>query len=105
VLERHDIAGCAWGESSAFHIILGVPVANRTAGDLRAPEGVSSETLKSSGKAGLAGPLSVAMLLEGVDLFNAGGMQSVRHTEADIDFTIEAFERAVLRLRTEGQLT
>ncbi len=104
VMEKHALLGCAWGESSAFHILLGEPVSNRTASDLREPQGVSPETLKSSGKAGLAGPLSAAMLLEGVDLFNTGGLLSVCHTEADIDFTVEAFERAALRLRLEGQL-
>jgi glutamate-1-semialdehyde 2,1-aminomutase len=104
VLERHGIAGCAWGESSAFHVIVGETVMNRTAGDLRAPEGPSPATLKASGKAGLAGPLSLAMLLEGVDLFNSGGLVSVAHTADDIDFTIEAFERSLLRMRLEGLL-
>jgi hypothetical protein len=44
------------------------------------------------------------MLLEGVDLFNAGGLLSVAHTPDDIDFTIAAFERSVLRIREEGLL-
>ena len=41
VLENRGIAGCAWGESSVWHVILGYDVPNRTAGDLRAPEGHS----------------------------------------------------------------
>lgn len=104
VLENHGMNGCAWGESSAFHVILGEVVTNRTAGDLRVPEGVAPATLKASGKAGLAGPLNTAMLLEGVDLFNTGGLLSVKHTADDADFTIAAFDRAVQRLRLEGQL-
>lgn len=104
VLETKGVAGCAWGDSSAFHVIVGERVSNRTAGDLRTPEGVPAATLKASGKAGLAGPLSAAMLLEGVDLFNTGGMMSVRHTEADIDFTIEAFERSLGRMRIDGMI-
>lgn len=104
VMERHGINGCAWGESSVFHIIVGEPCTNRTAGDLRAPEGIAPATLKASGRAGLAVPLSLGMLLEGVDLFNTGGLLSVAHSEDDIDFTIEAFERTVLRLREEGLL-
>jgi glutamate-1-semialdehyde 2,1-aminomutase len=101
VLENHGINGCAWGEASAFHIIVGEVVTNRTAGDLRMPEGPSPATMKASGKAGLAGPLSAAMLLEGVDLFNTGGMLSVKHSADDVDFTIEAFERSVLRMRQD----
>lgn len=104
VLEQHGVNGCAWGEASSFHIVVGEVITNRTAGDLRVPEGISPATLKASGKAGLAGPLNAAMLLEGVDLFNTGGLLSVRHTPDDIDFTVAAFERAVLRMRQDGLL-
>jgi len=104
VLEKHGVNGCVWGESSAFHIILGEVCTNRVAGDLRAPEGISPATLKASGKAGLGVPLTLAMALEGVDLFSGGGMLSIAHTEADVDFTVEAFERAIGRLRQDGLL-
>ncbi|MEA2529473.1 MAG: glutamate-semialdehyde -aminomutase [Thermomicrobiales bacterium] len=104
VMEQHGVKGCAWGESSAFHTIVGEQCTNRVAGDLHTPEGISPATLKSSGKAGLATPLSLGMLLEGVDLFNAGGLLSAAHNEDDIDFTIGAFERTLLRMRNEGLL-
>lgn len=104
VLENHGVNGCAWGDASTFHVIVGEVVTNRTAGDLRVPEGLSPATLKASGKAGLAGPLSVAMLLEGVDLFAGGGMLSVAHTADDVDFTIGAFDRAIQRMRLEGRI-
>lgn len=100
--ENHGVEGCAWGESSVFHIIVGERCTNRTAGDLRMPEGIPTATLKSSGKAGLATQLSLGMLLEGVDLFNGGGLMSVTHGPDDIDFTIEAFERTLGRMRNEG---
>lgn len=100
VLENEGIDGCAWGESSVFHIILGHRCTNRTAADLRSPEGIDPATLKSSGKAGLGNPLALAMALEGVDLFNAGGLLSVKHEEQDIDFTIEAFTNSIARLRS-----
>ena len=105
VLETRDIPGCAWGESSVWHVILGHHVANRTSGDLRAPEGISSDVLKSSGKAGLNTPLAIAMAIEGVDLFNGGGLLSIAHTEKDIDFTIEAFDNALTRLQADGKLS
>lgn len=102
VLERRNIDGCAWGESSVWHVILGRKVPNRTAGDLRAPEGIPADVLKSSGKAGLNTPLAIAMALEGVDLFNGGGLLSIAHTESDIDFTIEAFDKSLTRLQESG---
>jgi len=102
VLEHHAIPGAAWGESSIFHVIIGEEVTNRTAGDLRSPEGVSAATLKESGHAGLGGPLHTAMQLEGIDLFHRGGLLSTAHTENDVDFTVEAFDRALSRLRQDG---
>ena len=102
VLEKRGLPGCAWGESSAFHLTLDHTPRNRTAGDLHTPEGISPETLKASGKAGRSGPLALAMQLEGVDLFGGGGMLSVRHTDADIAFTLNAFGHALDRLEKDG---
>lgn len=104
VLETRGIAGASWGESSVWHIILGHEVTNRTAGDLRAPEGVAPDVLKKSGGAGLATPLAIAMALEGVDLFHGGGLVSIAHTADDIDFTIDAFDKSLTRMQTDGQL-
>ena len=104
VLENQGVLGCAWGDSSAFHVVVGEHVSNRTASDLRTPEGISPATLKASGKAGLAGALSAAMLLEGVDLFNTGGMMSIAHTPDVVDFTIEAFDRSIERMRLDGMV-
>ncbi|MGH2535292.1 MAG: aspartate aminotransferase family protein [Thermomicrobiales bacterium] len=102
--EQHAVAGCAWGDSSVFHIIVGEPCGNRTAGDLRRPEGIDPETLKASPKAGLAPSVYMGMLLEGIDLFAGGGMLSTAHTEADVDAAIGAFERVLMRLRDEGAI-
>jgi glutamate-1-semialdehyde 2,1-aminomutase len=104
VLENRGIPGCSWGESSVWHVILGREVPNRTAADLRAPEGIPADVLKSSGGAGLAAPLALAMALEGVDLFHGGGLLSIAHTEKDIDFTIAAFDNSLTRLQADGQL-
>jgi glutamate-1-semialdehyde 2,1-aminomutase len=98
VLESKNLPGCVWGESSAFHIILDETPVNRTAGDLHIPEGIHPEKLKASAKAGRSGPLSIAMELEGVDLFGGGGMTSVRHTAEDATFTIAAFGNALDRM-------
>ena len=52
----------------------------------------------------MATPLAIAMALEGVDLFHGGGLLSIAHTKDDIDFTIDAFDKSLTRLQTEGIL-
>ncbi|MGH2560083.1 MAG: aspartate aminotransferase family protein [Thermomicrobiales bacterium] len=100
--EQHAIPGCAWGDSSVFHIVVGEHCSNRTAGDLRVPAGIAPETLKSSPKGGAASSVYMGMLLEGIDLFAGGGMLSTAHTEDDVDIAIGAFDRVLGRLRDEG---
>ncbi len=105
IFEARGIEGCSWGESSVFHLIVGEPCSNRTAGDLRAPKGIDPAVLKASGKAGLAMPLTLAMAVEGVDLFNGGGLLSVKHTKDDVDFTLKAFDNSLTRLAESGYLS
>ncbi len=102
VLERRDARGFAWGESSAFHLALGETCTNRAEGDIRVPLGVASEALKMSGSSSLSTSLNQGMLLEGIDLFNSGGMLSVAHTGADIDRLVEAFDSVIERMAAEG---
>ena len=45
-----------------------------------------------------------AMLNEGVDLMRAGAMVSAVHTDADIDATIDAFDRSLAAMQGEGTL-
>ncbi|HET9659271.1 MAG TPA: aminotransferase class III-fold pyridoxal phosphate-dependent enzyme [Thermomicrobiales bacterium] len=104
VLENRNIDGCSWGESSVWHVMLGQKVKNRTAGDMRAPEGIPSDVLKASGGSPLVNSLAIAMALEGVDLFHGGGLLSIAHTKDDIDFTVEAFDKSLTRLEADGQL-
>jgi glutamate-1-semialdehyde 2,1-aminomutase len=102
VLDKRGLPGCAWGASSVFHLILDQTPSERTPGDIAQPTGINPETLKASGKAGRMAPLALAMQLEGVDLFSGGGMLSVRHTDDDVAFTVEAFDRALARLEQDG---
>jgi glutamate-1-semialdehyde 2,1-aminomutase len=100
--ERHAVPGCAWGESSVFHIMIEETVTDRVAGDLQVPTGVDAETLKASGHTGPMPSVYMAMLLEGIDLFHGGGMLSLAHTEEDVDITAAAFDRVLQRLREDG---
>ncbi len=102
VLERRGLPGFAWGESSVFHVALGLSCPNRTAGDLRSPAGPSATELKSSPGSRQNGLLYPGLLLEGVELFNGGGMVGIAHTEADIDATVVAFDRVLGRIEAEG---
>jgi len=43
-----------------------------------------------------------ALLLNGVDWFGWGGLTSAAHTIADLDATVEAFDRAIDLLRADG---
>jgi glutamate-1-semialdehyde 2,1-aminomutase len=102
ILVEEGVPGAVWGESSAFHIMVGDEVSNVRATDLRMPEGVSTTKLKASPKAGLAPTIHLAMLLEGVDLFSGGGLTSLAHTDADVDRTIQAFDRVITRFKRDG---
>jgi glutamate-1-semialdehyde aminotransferase len=42
------------------------------------------------------------MLIEGVDLFSSGGILSIAHTDTDIDNTLQAFDRVIGRMESEG---
>jgi len=104
VFSRLDVPVFAWGESSVFHIALGQHAPNRGAGDLRTPEGVSTEFLKGSGGDALAQTFEIGMLLEGVHLFHSGGFFSTAHTQEDVDLTVSASERVIGRMREQGLL-
>ncbi|MGI8643560.1 MAG: aspartate aminotransferase family protein [Thermomicrobiales bacterium] len=99
---RRNVRGFVWGESSTFHIALGEKCSNQTGDDLRFPEGVAAEALKMTGANALTSSLAQGMLLEGVDVFNSGGMLSTAHSEADIDHLIGAMDRVLDRMENEG---
>jgi glutamate-1-semialdehyde 2,1-aminomutase len=101
-LHQRGLPGFVWGDSSVFHIALGLNCRNQGDGDLRMPKGVSSAQLKTSGQSPLVGQLHLGMLLDGVDLFGGGGMMCAAHTERDIDHAIGAFDRVLERMVEEG---
>ena len=45
-----------------------------------------------------------AMLVNGVHMMGGGGMLSEAHSEADIDFIIDAFDKSVTMLKDDGHL-
>ncbi len=102
VITAAGVPGFAWGESSVFHVALGQSATNMAADDLHTPEGVSAEFLKGSGNDRLGMALEIGMLLEGVHVFHCGGLFSTRHTDADVEHTLNAAERVIGALQAEG---
>lgn len=90
VLAEAGVPGRAYGESSAFHLLIG------HAGE---PEQASLEALKAAGMSPeLSAELHTGMLLEGVHLFHGSGFVSAAHTERDVERTVAAFAATLARL-------
>jgi glutamate-1-semialdehyde 2,1-aminomutase len=89
-LAQAGVPGQAYGESSAFHLLIGHP------GE---PEEADLATLKSAGMSPeLSAELHAGMLLEGVQLFHGSGFLSAAHTEDDVEQTVVAFAATLARL-------
>ncbi len=104
IFVQKGVPAFAWGESSVFHIALGVRADNQVAADLEKPTGVSAEELKASGGNKLAQTFEIGMLLNGVHLFHSGGLLSNAHTAEDIAQTLMAAETVTSRMQAEGLL-
>jgi glutamate-1-semialdehyde 2,1-aminomutase len=100
---EEGIAGCAYGDASMFHLVLGA----------ECPPPIDGFSWNWAGKPGSKisqTPLDVfwalrrGMLNEGVDLMGAGGMLSNAHTPEDIASTVEAFRRTLRAMKDEGVL-
>ena len=93
-----SVPGSAWAVSSMWHLNLGyaAPVPSNVEWDAdEEPRGVEDA---------LEAPLKWALFNHGVDLMGTGGMLSSAHTDADVDWTLEAFRAAIGDLRADGLL-
>ena len=98
VVKSHDIPWVIYGEASAFHIYMGeqklheneaafIPAKLGRAGLCRQPEGI-------------ARLLRLAMNINGVDFTGwPGGLISAAHSKADIETTVDAFDRSLELLK------
>src|SRR3972149_1918683 len=103
IIKAYEVRGCVYGDSSVFHIALGIAPRNFTAGDIRHPM-LPPEVLKMGAEKNLARLFQLSMLTEGVDIFHLGGLVSSAHTDEDVERTVKAFEITIERLRREGVL-
>ena len=96
VLQRRGVPGAVVGDCSAYNAFLGAEIAT-------AIEKRDVETIM-----GARGPTAMlmrkAMLLEGVDWMRTGGLISIMHGDAEIEFTVNAFDRAIERVQAEGAI-
>ena len=104
-LARAEVPGHVHGIASIVQVALGVEC-GCGGGICTLPH---SELARATGgdddHAGLAQPLKLAMLAEGVDTMGGVGMLvSAAHREEDIDRTADSFERALRLLRADGMI-
>jgi glutamate-1-semialdehyde 2,1-aminomutase len=94
VFRRHGAAGCAYGESSTFHLLFGHD---------GAPGELDDATLKASvPPAAMADMLTCSMLSEGVHLFHGSGFLSSEHGDREMELTVRAFGKTLARLQAAG---
>jgi glutamate-1-semialdehyde 2,1-aminomutase len=88
------VTGCAYGDSSTFHLLFGHPT----------PDGLDTEALKHGVPGWLSPALHCAMLSRGVHLFHGSGFLSAAHGEPELDLTVRAFAATLRQLQAEGLL-
>jgi glutamate-1-semialdehyde 2,1-aminomutase len=100
-LKTRGIRGCAYGVGSLSRIFLGAD-----AQELGLHDWTLDEARLDRGMGPLGAQLHLAMLLQGVDYNRGSGIVLLNGgmTDADIDFTVDAFDRALERLGKDGLL-
>jgi len=101
VIARQQVQGCVFGFSSMLHVVLGRPARLPDDGITYVWES-EDRRLAPRTPPELAMKLRRAMLTEGVDLMGTSIMVSAVHSDADIDQTIDAFDRALGAMHAEG---
>jgi glutamate-1-semialdehyde 2,1-aminomutase len=103
-LERRKVAGCVYGHSSMFHIVLGKDCPRPRDG-IEWPWDAANGALPPRTELNVALALKWGCLNNGVDLMGfGGGLVSAVHQPADIEATIEAFDKTLVQMREEGIL-
>jgi glutamate-1-semialdehyde 2,1-aminomutase len=92
VVERREVNATVYGEASTFHLFFGA----------QSIDGLDASRLKNQPMQ-IQRSLRQALQVRGVDLMSrTSGVLSGTHTEADIDFTVEAFDGAIAAMMEEG---
>ncbi len=103
ILEKHQVAGYAYGDSSIFHIFLEACPGSGTSS--RAALGTCDPDVLKGIPAPVIAALQKNMQIRGAKLLSYnGGVTSAAHTEADIDQTLDIFEDTIHTLVQEQVL-
>ncbi|MBH60916.1 MAG: glutamate-1-semialdehyde 2,1-aminomutase [Alphaproteobacteria bacterium] len=98
ILEEHQVAGAAYGESSTYQIHFGKTPSRDSV------EGLSPEELRGVPSSTVLG-FQQALLDRGVNnMSHFGGMLSSAHTDEDVEQTLKAIEGAIEELMAEGSI-
>ena len=100
-LKARGVRGCAYGLASIVRVFIGADAA-----ELGVDTYQMDEARLDRGMGPLTAKLHLAMLNHGVD-FNRGSAitwLNAAMTDRDVDFWIDAFDRALVRLREDGAL-
>ena len=101
VLEAEGVPWAVYGVHSFFNIY------SNPQGHALKPTAFDASTLTMESMKGrneaMLGKLRIAMLNNGVDLKGwRGGIVSAAHTQADVDFTLDAWRKSLRALKDEG---
>jgi glutamate-1-semialdehyde 2,1-aminomutase len=103
-LEKRKIPGCVYGLSSMFHIVLGKDCPRPRDG-IEWPWDAANGAPPPRTRPDVALALKRGCLNNGVDLMGFdGGLISAVHQPADIDATIEAFDKTLAQMQEDGIL-
>ncbi len=103
VLEEEGVPWAVYGVHSFFNIYSN-PQGHALKPTTFDGGTITVEALKGRNEA-MLGKLRIAMLNNGVDLKGwRGGILSAAHTQADVDFTVEAWRKSLRALKEEGLL-
>jgi glutamate-1-semialdehyde 2,1-aminomutase len=97
VWRRLGVPGCVYGEASILNYSLEKEL-------VTAPEAGARDhrRLQAIGKPDAYHALRCALILNGVDICPLHGWVSAVHTEADVEKTVQAFEKALILMQEEG---
>jgi len=100
-MKARGVHGCAYGISSIVRVFIGADTT-----ELGLDTYQADEARLDRGMGPLTGKLHLAMLNNGVD-FNRGSAitwLNAAMTDKDVDFWVDAFDRALVRLKEDGAL-
>ncbi len=96
ILKAEKVPGCVYGDATGFHFFFGEGTCEPD--DANRILDVAEPVRLLAGLGRLSRPMRAAFLLEGIDVVGSG-RTSAAHTWADIEETLDAFERVIARLR------